>query len=115
MAEHDNILVTGPYIAYQSVGTQFIGGRHTHQYYTPEQPQHADERSVEDVAYLPIPAERNYTQVRKYIQERCRFDEEFRQYVESHSRVELCQRLSKEFGWFVDDHHLGVNMNRHRK
>ncbi len=48
---NDRSLVTGPYIAFQSVGTQFIGGRHTHQYHNPEQPQHADERIVEDVEY----------------------------------------------------------------
>ena len=73
--------------------------------------------NVEDVEaepILPIPGERKYTQVRKYIKERCRFDEEFKEFVESHSRVELCKRLTDEFGWFVDEHHLGVNMNRHR-
>ena len=48
---NDRILVTGPYIAYQSVGTQFIGGKHSHQYNAPEPPQHAHERIVEDVAY----------------------------------------------------------------
>ena len=63
---------------------------------------------------LPIPQKNKYTQVRTYIKERCRFDEEFKDFVDSHSRVELCKRLTNEFGWDVDEHHLGVNMNRHR-
>ena len=70
--------------------------------------------TVSDTTILSIPGERKYSEVRTYIKERCRFDAEFKEYVESHSRVELCQRLSNEFGWFVDDHKLGVNMNRHR-
>ncbi len=71
--------------------------------------------TVSDTTILSIPGERKYSEVRTYIKERCQFDAEFKEYVESHSRVELCQRLSNEFGWFVDDHKLGVNMNRHRK
>ena len=63
---------------------------------------------------LPIPRKGKYTEVRRYIEERCKFDEEFRDYVAHHSRVELCMRLTDEFGWDVDDHHLGVNMNRNR-
>lgn len=63
---------------------------------------------------LPIPQKRKYSQVRKYIKERCRFDEEFRNFVKYHTRVELCMRLTNEFGWDVDEHALGVNMNRNR-
>ena len=51
MAQHDNILVTGSYIAYQSVGTQFIGGKHTHNYPAPDSPHPADHRIVEDVDF----------------------------------------------------------------
>lgn len=51
MAEHDNILVTGPYIAFQSVGTQFIGGKHTHNYPAPETPHTTDHRIIEDVDF----------------------------------------------------------------
>lgn len=51
MAKHDNILVTGPYIAYQSVGTQFIGGKHTHNYTAPDAPQPTDQRIVEDIDF----------------------------------------------------------------
>ena len=68
--------------------------------------------SVNDI--LPIPHEGKYSEVRRYIEERKRFDEEFKTFVETHSRVELCIRLSNEFGWDVDDHHLGVNINRNR-
>lgn len=56
MAEHDNILVTGPYIAYQSVGTQFIGGKHTHNYPAPESPYATDHRIVEDVDFEEVPS-----------------------------------------------------------
>lgn len=63
---------------------------------------------------LPIPRKGKYSEVRNYIKERCKFDPEFKYFVESHSRVELCMRLTDEFGWDVDDHHLGVNMNRNR-
>ena len=51
MAEHDNILVTGPYIAFQSVGTQFIGGTHNHNYPAPESAQSADHRIIEDIDF----------------------------------------------------------------
>ena len=51
MAEPDNILVTGPYIAYQSVGTQFIGGKHTHNYPAPDTPHSTDHRIIEDIDF----------------------------------------------------------------
>lgn len=63
---------------------------------------------------LPIPAEGKYTEVRNYIKERCRFDEEFKKFFKERSLRELCDRLTKEFGWFVDEHSLGANLNRHR-
>jgi len=62
---------------------------------------------------LGIPAKRDYKAVRLYITERCRFDNEFKEYVNSHSRVNLCQRLTDEFGWDVDPDNLGRNINRH--
>ncbi|MBO7458605.1 MAG: hypothetical protein J6T80_05055 [Paludibacteraceae bacterium] len=64
---------------------------------------------------LPIPPEGKYSDVRRYIEERKRFDEEFKAYVETHSRVALCKRLSEEFGWTVDHYALGRNINRNRK
>lgn len=72
----------------------------------------ADKREKEEI--LEVPEKGKYGQVRRYIKERCRFDDEFRQYVSSHSRVALCIRLTDEFGWDVDEHSLGVNMNRNR-
>ena len=64
---------------------------------------------------LGIPHEGKYTEVRRYIDERIRFDEEFREFVENNSRVALCKRLSEEFGWTVDQYALGRNINRNRK
>lgn len=56
MAEHNNILVTGPYIAFQSVGTQFIGGKHTHNYPAPESPHATDHRIVDDIDFEEVPS-----------------------------------------------------------
>ena len=64
---------------------------------------------------LPIPPEGKYSDVRKYIEERVRFDEEFRTFVANKSRVALCKRLSDEFGWTVDHYALGRNINRNSK
>jgi hypothetical protein len=64
---------------------------------------------------LCIPHEGKYTEVRQYIDERSRFDEEFKQFVANNTRVALCQRLSKEFRWTVDHYALGRNINRKRK
>ena len=63
---------------------------------------------------LPIPREGKYSEVRRYIEERKRFDKEFRSFVDNHSLRDLCKRLTEEFGWFVDEHSLGANMNRNR-
>lgn len=51
MADHDNIFVNGPFIAYQSVDTQFIGGKHTHNYPAPETPHTTDHRIIEDIDF----------------------------------------------------------------
>ena len=71
-----------------------------------------DAQSVKDI--LPIPLEGKYSEVRRYIEERVRFDEEFRTFVANKSRVALCKRLSDEFGWTVDHYALGRNINRNR-
>ena len=76
-----------------------------------EQPEQTP--NVDDI--LPIPPKGKYSKVREYITERCQFDREFKNFVETHSRVELCKRLTNEFGWDVDEHNLGVNMNRNRR
>ena len=64
---------------------------------------------------IPIPKEGKYSKVREYIKERSRFDEEFKNFVKEKSLRDLCARLTKEFGWYVDEHSLGSNLNRHRK
>ena len=64
---------------------------------------------------LSLPMEGKYSKVREYIKERSRFDAEFKTFVKDRSLRDLCTRLTKEFGWYVDEHSLGSNLNRHRK
>lgn len=71
-----------------------------------------DARSAKDI--LPIPHEGKYSEVRRYIEERKRFDEEFKTYMENNSLRDLCTRLTNEFGWFVDENSLQKNLNRNR-
>ena len=79
----------------------------------PEQPEQSEpETQVVDI--LPLPQKGKYSHVREYIKERSRFDAEFKTFVNERSLRDLCTRLSKEFGWFVDEHSLGSNLNRHR-
>ena len=68
------------------------------------------EKSWRDI--LGIPKPNRYSEVRRHILERLRFDDEFREFYADATRVELCQRLSKEFGWYLDPNSLGKNMNR---
>lgn len=63
---------------------------------------------------LPRPQKGRYNEVREYIEQRKKQDEVFKQYCLSHTRKELCARLSDEFGWDVDDHTLGVNLGRNK-
>ena len=72
------------------------------------------EESREMREILPIPEEGKYSKVREYIAERKRFDEEFKNYCLTHSLRDLCTRLTKEFGWFVDENSLQRNLNRNR-
>ena len=63
----------------------------------------------------PIPKEgEGYNAVREYIAERKKYDETFRIYWDGHNLKQNCEFLTKEFGWIVDDHSLGTNINRHR-
>ena len=76
-----------------------------------------DVRSSPDISLesiLEIPQEGKYSQVRRYIQERCRFDPDFKQFINNSSRVEICRKLTQLFEWYVDDKSLGRNLNRHR-
>lgn len=61
-----------------------------------------------------IPRKNNYNEVRIYIEERKRHDVDFRDYCQLHTLRDLCGLLSREFGWFVDDNHLGRNLSRNR-
>ena len=63
---------------------------------------------------IPYPNEGNYNEVREYITKRGKIDADFKYFYDTHNRKELCEYLTKEFGWVVDDHSLGANMNRHR-
>ena len=60
----------------------------------------------------PIPREGDYNGVRMYIEERKKYDEQFKDFCLHHNRKELCSFLTKEFGWFVDDKSLGRNIQR---
>lgn len=63
--------------------------------------------------YRPaIPRKGDYNGVREYVEERKKYDEIFKQYCLTHNRKELCQRLSDEFGWTVDDNSYGKNISR---
>ena len=62
---------------------------------------------------LDFPAEGDYTAVRKYVEARKEKDEIFRQYCMNHSRKDLCERLSIEFGWVLDVRSFARNIQRH--
>ena len=55
-----------------------------------------------------------YTRLRSYIEERLAHDDEFKVYYETHSRVDLCARLTRELGWEINPDGLGKNINRNR-
>ena len=63
---------------------------------------------------IPRPKENDYNGVREYIEQRKEKDEVFKNFCKSHTRKQLCQFLSDEFGWQVDDHSYGRNFNRNR-
>ena len=65
-------------------------------------------------ATLARPQEGDYNAVREYIELRKEQDPVFKEYCKCHNRKQICERLSDEFGWLVDAHHLGVNLNRNR-
>lgn len=63
---------------------------------------------------LQRPKENDYNAVREYIEARQKEDPVFKEYCRTHHRKQLCIRLTDEFGWTVDDHHLGVNIGRNK-
>lgn len=60
----------------------------------------------------PIPREGDYNGVRLYIEERVKYDPDFKDFYLHHNRKQLCELLTKDFGWFVDDKSLGKNISR---
>lgn len=64
---------------------------------------------------LRRPKEGKYNEVREYIEKRKEQDEVFKEFCRTHSRKQLCEFLTMEFGWTVDDHHLGVNIGRNQQ
>ena len=77
--------------------------------------QKVAEDSKKEHAYTPpIPKENDYNAVREYIAERKKYDPEFRQNWDKNTLKQNCVFLTKEFGWLVDEHSLGANLNRHR-
>lgn len=63
---------------------------------------------------LPRPKENDYNAVREYIEKRKEQDEVFKTFCKSHTRKQVCEFLTMEFGWEVDAHHLGVNIARNQ-
>lgn len=63
---------------------------------------------------LTRPKENDYNAVREYIEQRKQQDEVFKAFCKDHTRKQVCEFLSAEFGWQVDAHHLGVNMGRNK-
>lgn len=61
---------------------------------------------------LPIPEKGDYKAVRSYIEMRLKQDPFFKNYYYANSRIDLCQLLTDEFGWDVNDHSLTVNLGR---
>lgn len=101
MAEHDNIFVTGPYIAYQSVGTQFIGGTHTHNYPAPETTHSTDHRLIEDIDFEEVPSssvcpESNSGSHFPYLTQKC-FDE--KRVADVEAEIQAARKGTAENMW----------------
>lgn len=64
-------------------------------------------------AQLSYPVEGDYNGVREYVESRKARDPAFKRYCNSHTRGELCDRLTMEFGWPVDKKSYGRNLQRH--
>ena len=64
-------------------------------------------------AQYTYPAENDYNAVREYVVHRREHDEVFKHYCDTHTRTQLCERLTEEFGWVVDAGSYGRNLQRH--
>lgn len=64
---------------------------------------------------LTCPQPNKYTQVRDYINKRSKYDEEFRDYYDSHQLYDFCEQLTLMFGWYVIPNSLGKSLKRKQK
>ena len=110
MQNQQNIQFNAPVYSHCTFNTHNTTNNYYPQAPEPE-PEEAEVAEERDEAY---PREGKYSDVRRYIEERKRHDEEFKSYCQTHTLRDLCGRLSREFGWFVDDKSLGRNINRNR-
>lgn len=78
--------------------------------YATEPPQAQEE--AESIYTPPIPREGDYNGVRLYIEERKKYDQDFKIFCQNHNRKDLCSFLTKQFGWYVDDNSLCQNIRR---
>ena len=95
-------------------GDYITGGcteRHEHRETEKREPQ-AEDVTTGKNPLQPFPCEGDYNAVRIYVEERKKHDEVFRLYCQTHSRKQLCERLSDEFGWEVNVDSYGKNVNR---
>lgn len=60
-----------------------------------------------------FPQENDYNAVREYVERRKASDKIFRDYCLTHTRKQLCERLTDEFGWVVNPKNYGRNELRH--
>ena len=85
----------------------------------PQQRSNPKARQVlfpDNITPLPASNARNrYTLASVYIADRCRYDDQFKQYYQDNNLILFCQQLTYIFGWVVDPNSLGKNINRAAK
>jgi len=105
------ISVTGNYIAQQNIDIH--DNNNCNIYATqPYEPTPMPSTEPEQAYSAPFPRKGDYNAVREYVEERKKNDEIFLQYCKTHTRKQLCDRLSDEFGWVVDANAYGKNLSR---
>ena len=113
-------IFNGPYIAnnyVQDGGKQILSAENVY-WSDSEKPEIGlpeTAAQIDPATVLAIPNEGKYSEVRRYIEERVRFDEEFKRLYNDKPLTEFCSTLTKIFGWFVDENSLRRNLNRHVK
>lgn len=113
-------IFNGPYIAnnyVQDGGKQILSAENVY-WSDNEKPEIGvpdAKPQIDSATILPLPHENNYSEVRKYIEERKRFDEDFKTFCLNHTLRDLCSKLTDIFGWYVEENSLGKNLNRHNR